>query len=163
MSGDKFTDTAQATPRFVLPKERTTGLGCIPEGRTVSYQCIVNDQSGIGTSTTWHGNVFNCPGSSPLITLPHDEFQFGVKSKCGNLTAVSIGVNETEYTSRMTLTATTELNGRMINCTFAVCVCVCVCVSHGTNRRNLILCAYSVSIIYCTVVCVPVNLEMGTV
>ena len=119
MSGDKFTDTAHATPRFVLPKERTTGLMCIPEGRTVSYQCIVTDQSGIGTSTTWRGDVFNCPGSSPLITLPHSEFQSGVKNKCGNLTVMSVGVSGTEYTSRLTLTATTELNGRMINCTFA--------------------------------------------
>ena len=33
----------QATTGLVLPVERTTGLGCIPEGNTVSYECTVND------------------------------------------------------------------------------------------------------------------------
>ena len=32
----------------------------------------------------------------------------GVNGKCGGLTAMSVGVNGTEYTSRLTLNATTE-------------------------------------------------------
>ena len=41
---------------------------------------------------------------------------------CGPLTVMSVGVNGTEYTSRLTLTATTELNGAMINCTLSTSI-----------------------------------------
>ncbi len=53
----------QATPGLVLPVERTTGLGCVPEGNTVSYDCTVTDYGG-GRSTLWRGSAFNCPSSS---------------------------------------------------------------------------------------------------
>ena len=110
----------EATPGLVLPEERTTGLGCIPEGRTVSYQCTVTDTTNppIG-STIWLGSAFNCPSSSSQITLLHPEFVSGVSASCGGLTAMSVGVNGTEYTSRLTLTVTTDLNRRMINCTLS--------------------------------------------
>ena len=38
---------------------------------------------------------------------------------CGNLSAMSIGVDGTNYTSRLTVTANTGLNGTMINCTIS--------------------------------------------
>ena len=37
-------------------------------------------------------------------------------SDCGDLTAMSVGVSGTEYTSRLTLNATAELNGKMVVC-----------------------------------------------
>ena len=108
---------------LVFPEERTTGLGCIPEGRTVSYQCTVTDTSDppIG-STIWRGSAFmisGCIESSLQITLAHSSYEIGAIAVCGNLTAVSVGVSGTEYTSRLTLTATTELNGTVISCTLA--------------------------------------------
>ena len=60
--------------------------------------------------------------STVSITLLHDQFTQinGVSGDCGHLTATSVGVNGTEYTFRLTLTATAELNGKMINCTLMV-------------------------------------------
>ena len=111
--------TVEATPGLVLPEERTTGLGCIPEGKTVSYQCTVVGSLSPPGSTVWLGSAFNCFDSSDLIVLHHFMYntQTGARGSCGDLTAMSVGVNGTEYTSRLTLTATTELNGRMVNCT----------------------------------------------
>ena len=99
--------------QLILPKERTTGRGCLPEGKTVSYRCTVE-----GTRTTvWIGSAFNCSTSD--IILHHSLFTQpdGASGTCGGLTAMSVGVSGTEYTSRLTLTATTELRGEMINCT----------------------------------------------
>ena len=52
------------------------------------------------------------------ITLLHRLFKpNGVSDNCNDLTAMSVGVSETEYTSRLTLNATAELNGKTVNCT----------------------------------------------
>ena len=100
----------------MLPKERTSGLGCIPEGRTVSYQCTVVDSSNPPIDVTiWIGSAISC---SEGILL-HMRFRPGMNITCGPLTVMSVGVSGTEYTSRLTLTATTELNGAMINCTLS--------------------------------------------
>ena len=117
-------NTAQATPGLVLPEVRTTGLGCIPEGRTVSYQYTVTDSTNppIG-STVWRGSAFNCSYSSG-ISLLHSQFGSGVSAWCGDLIAMSVGVSGTEYTSRLTLNSTTELNEKMINCTFSSIVLI---------------------------------------
>ena len=103
----------------MLPEERTTGLGCITEGRTVSYQCTVTDPLDPPVaSTVWRGSAFSCPYNWQVVLL-HSLFELGVSATCGNLTAMSVGVNAREYTSRLTLKATIELNGQMINCTLA--------------------------------------------
>ena len=111
--------TVQATPGLVLPVERTTGLGCIPEGSTVSYECTVSDTSDPPiASTLWLGSAFTC--SSSNINFLHSRFEpNGVSGSCGDLSAMSVWVNGNEYTSRLTLTATAELNGMTINCTLS--------------------------------------------
>ena len=111
-----YVDIAQATPGLVLPEERTTGLGCIPEGRTVIYQCTFHDASPTG-STMWLGSALNC--TSP-INLLHPESDTSVGAICNNLIrAWSVLNSGTEYTSSLRLTATSELNGKMINCTIS--------------------------------------------
>ncbi len=106
----------QATTGLVLPVERTTGLGCIPEGNTVSYECTVTDD---GTRVTlWQGSAFNCPSSSSVISLAHFLYEpHGVSGTCGDLSAMSVGVSGDNYTSRLALTATAGLNGTIIECT----------------------------------------------
>ncbi len=95
----------QATPGLVLPVERTTGLGCIPEGRTVSYECTVDDDG--SRSTLWRGSAFNCPSSSSVISLAHFLYEpNGVTLTCGDLSAMSVGVSGNDYTSRLALIAT---------------------------------------------------------
>ena len=106
----------EATPGLVLPEERTSGLGCIPEGRTVSYQCTVQG----GVVTVWIGSAINCSHTMPpRIVLEHHLFKAnGVHSSCG-LMAMSVSVNEItkEYTSRLIFTADTDLHAKTINCT----------------------------------------------
>ncbi len=106
----------QATSGLVLPVERTTGLGCVPEGNTVSYECTVTDDDGF-RSTIWRGSAFNCPSSSSQIILIHILFQpNGESGICGDLSAMSVRVSGDNYTSRLALTATAELNGTIIEC-----------------------------------------------
>ena len=57
--------------QLALSKERTTGLECVPKGKTVSYECTVNDPTGNG-STVWLGSAFNCSDSE--IVLSHSAY-----------------------------------------------------------------------------------------
>ena len=107
----------QASAGLVLPVERSAGLGCIPEGMNVSYECTVNDDDG-GRSTLWRGSAFNCPSSSSVISLTHSLYEpNGVSDSCDDLSAMSVGVSGSNYTSRLTLTATIGLNGSTVECT----------------------------------------------
>ena len=100
---------------LALHKERTTGLECVPEGKTVSHECTVNDPTGNG-STVWLGSAFNCSDSE--IVLSHSAYSgVGVSGVCAGLSAQSVSVNGTKFTSTLTLTATAQLNGTTINCT----------------------------------------------
>ena len=112
-----FNNASQAV--FILPEERTTGLGCIPDGTTVNYECTVTDTFGIA-STVWQGSAFNCSGS-PLnrISLLHSVYASGTSDTCGDLSAMSIGTDGTNYTSRLTVTANTGLDGTVIDCTIS--------------------------------------------
>ena len=107
----------------MLPVERTTGLGCIPEGMTVSYECTVTDPLDPPVaSTVWQGTAFNCPSatdsSNNRITLSHNQFvQSG--GVCGGLSAMSTRFSRNEYTSRLILTASNELNGMTVICTLS--------------------------------------------
>ena len=114
----------QATPGLVLPVERTTGLGCIPAGRTVSYDCTVTDPSGSNAlgSTFLEGSVVMvaCSGefANNRITLSHIDF-FSQQSDqpCDALSVSVVLFNETEYTSQLNLTASVDLNQTTILCT----------------------------------------------
>ena len=101
----------------MLPQERTTGLGCIPEGRSVSYQCTVSDPTNppIG-STVWRSDALLCPGTSNRISLSHYQFTELEIPSCGPLRAKALGVNGTNYLSQLNLTGTTDLNGTTLSC-----------------------------------------------
>ena len=106
-----------------MPVERTTGLGCIPEGRLVRYECTVTDFNNPPVaSTVWLGTAFNCPSDSVTtnnqITLPNSRVRRAAGA-CGRLFAMSIGFNENNYTSRLNLTATNDLNGMTVLCTLS--------------------------------------------
>ena len=86
---------------FILPEERTTGLGCILDGTTVNYECTVMDSAvtPIG-STTWRGSAFSCSGSPPnAISLIHSGYVNGTSATCGDLSAMSVGVDGTNLTT----------------------------------------------------------------
>ena len=104
----------------MFPEERTTGLGCIPERRNVSYQCTVTDTTNppIG-STTWSGSAFQCPSIANQISLPHSQFSSRVSSTCGSLRATALETNGSNYVSQLSLTATSLLNGTTLSCSLS--------------------------------------------
>ena len=119
--GTMVVQTVQAT--LVLPVERTTGLGCIPVGRNVSYECTATDPLNPPVaSTVWLGTAFNCPSAiattNNRIGLAHEQFLTGVTTGvCGGLSAMSTGFSGSNFSSILTLTATDELNGMTVLCT----------------------------------------------
>ena len=97
---------------------------CMQEGiGTFSHECTVTDSlmNPLG-STIWTGNTFNCMDSSNQILLPHYLYaESGVTSACGNFSAMSVSVQETEYTSRLSFFGNSllQLDGITINCTLS--------------------------------------------
>ena len=71
-------------------------------------------------STVWRGSAFSCSGSPPnAISLQHSEYATGTSGTCGDLFATGVVVVGTNYTSRLTVTANTGLDGTMISCTIS--------------------------------------------
>ena len=71
-------------------------------------------------ATVWLGSAFSCSSSSNRITLLHPQYTIlpaGESGTCGDLSAMSVGVVGSNYTSRLTVTANPGLNGTLINCT----------------------------------------------
>ncbi len=59
-----------------------------------------------------------CIQLSQQLILAHFPYEpHRVSGTCGDLSALSVGVSGDNYTSRLTLTATAELNGTIIECT----------------------------------------------
>ena len=107
---------------FVLENQVQASFGdnvCVQGGRTFSYECTVTDTMGIGL-TIWMGDAFHCMESSDEIRLNHRGYDgTGLHSTCGNFSAISVGVNGSEYTSRLTFFGDVKLNGTTINCTLS--------------------------------------------
>ena len=98
---------------------------CMLGGTTNNYECTVTDTTSIGL-TIWTGDAFKCAESSNQITLTHSRYNHdsGLSNECGNFSAMSVGVNRSEYTSRLTFFGDTKLNGTTINCTLSNVVLV---------------------------------------
>ena len=97
----------------------TTSIVCLQAGSTFYHECTVSDSSlnRLG-STIWTGNTFNCSDLTNQILLPHYSYEAGVTSACGDFSAMSVSVQGTEYTSRLTFLGNSALlNGTRVNCT----------------------------------------------
>ena len=103
---------------LILPLERTDGSSCVPEGDTVVYNCTVTDITMGGLSTIWQGSAFNCSGSGNRILLTHRLYGMSITQSCSNgaLVGEGIGNNGNAYTSQLSVTADTDLNGTTIEC-----------------------------------------------
>ena len=97
----------------------TTSTACLQAGSTFNHECTVSDSpSNPLGSTIWTGNTFNCSDRTNSILLPHYSYELGVTSACSDFSAMSVSVQETEYTSRLTFLGNSALlNGTTISCT----------------------------------------------
>ena len=91
---------------------------CVHKGSTLNHECTVNDPTLGASSTVWQGETFKCSRSTnhDQIALSHSHYESGVSGVCGNVSAVSVGVSGSEYTSRLTVNVSSEVT---INCTLA--------------------------------------------
>ena len=103
---------------FILPLERTDGSSCVPEGDTVVYQCTVTDITMEGLTTVWRGTAFNCSNNGNVILLAHSLYGMSITQSCSNgaLVGEGIGNDGNDYTSQLSVTANSDLNGTTIEC-----------------------------------------------
>ena len=103
---------------FILPLERTDGSSCVPEGDTVVYQCTVTDITMGGLSTTWRGTAFSCSNVGNVISLFHGQYGMRITISCSNGALVGEGIGNigNDYTSQLSVTANSDLNGTTIEC-----------------------------------------------
>ena len=130
--------------------EEVIATQCIPEGTPYSYECSVEDMSGIG-STHWLGESFKCMESSNRIRLTHSLYYFGEHAACGNFSAVSISItNRSVYTSKLSFIGDSNLNGTTINCTLSGVILVSKIVVKvaGELCLSLLVDLHSYSCIY---------------
>lgn len=71
-------------------------------------------------STTWRGTAFDCPGMGNEILLRHTQFMEpgGTRVSCnnGNIMAMSVRVENNQYTSLLNVTYNPALNGTTVMC-----------------------------------------------
>ena len=88
---------------------------CLCPGDVVTYECTVIG----GLSTIWKGNAFDDRCVSEIVLIHQRYTSPGAYISCSNETIVARGlpveVNET-YTSQLSVTLTTDLLGKSIEC-----------------------------------------------
>ena len=84
----------------------------------VTYTCAVN---GLGF-TIWQGSAFDCTAQLNQILMRHTSFESGTMGLCngGAIVGRSLGVNGSVYTSQLTVSVTSNLIGRMIECAYSL-------------------------------------------
>ena len=96
--------------------EVSANVNCVCPGDVLAYTCNVN---GAGT-TLWGGSAFDCSRSGNEILLRHSQFaqSQGTTGSCNNgaVVARSIGVTNGCYTSELSVTVSTSLNNKTIQC-----------------------------------------------
>ena len=92
-------------------------------GEVVNYTCTVVDTSGSIGSTFWRGTAFDCPRVSNVISLGHSLFNSstGVTGTCTNgaITAESVGIVDTCFTSRLIVNVSSALNETTVECSLS--------------------------------------------
>ena len=84
----------------------------------ITYTCAV---SGLGF-TIWRGSAFDCSAQQNRILLRHMSFESGTMGSCngGDIIGRSLGVSENVYTSQITVSVTSNLIGRIIECAYSL-------------------------------------------
>ena len=87
---------------------------CVCPGDTLSYECTV--KGGPGQATVWSGTAIDCPSSNNKIILIHTFAAEGTYHTCNNgaIVARSLLIEDTNYTSKLNVTLTSETMGKTI-------------------------------------------------
>ena len=90
----------------------TPGDAC--PGDVLIYNCII---TGPG-NTIWNGTAFSCPSKSNETILRHSQFTSGTFGTCNAraITARSLGVVNSCYSSQLNVTVSSDMNNKTIEC-----------------------------------------------
>ena len=71
-----------------------------------------------GLSTIWRGTAFNCSNIGNMISLIHSQYGMSISQSCSNGALVGEGIGNIgiDYTSQLSVTANSDLNGTVIEC-----------------------------------------------
>ena len=86
-------------------------------GSNITYTCVLNS-SDFGVITAWSGSAFQRPPTNQISLTQRvggTVLQF-TPGSCGSLSAVTINVTSTCYTSVLTIPAVQALNGATVVC-----------------------------------------------
>ena len=92
----------------------TNAPGDACPGDVLTYNCIIIG----GGNTIWSGTAFNCPSKSNETILRHSQFARGTFGSCndGAITARSLGVVNSCYSSQLNVTVSSDMNNQNIQC-----------------------------------------------
>ena len=90
---------------------------CICPGITVlSFQCSIVG----GGTTVWQGSAFQCSGLNRYISLRHSNYNATEKpyGECNNgaISARAIGVHDNQFTSKLNVNISSEMNNKTVEC-----------------------------------------------
>ena len=88
---------------------------CICPGYLLQLECTT---VGFG-STVWNGTGFNCPPSNAIV-LRHSQFENGTIGSCNSRTIFGYSIDQVgvQYTSRLNVTITRDLDNKTIVCKY---------------------------------------------
>ena len=83
-------------------------------GDILSFQCTVTG----GHATVWQGSAFDCANSNNEIQFGHNQFNNTSTKSCndGIIVGQSLYIEDNNYTSQLTITITTNMTGKTIQC-----------------------------------------------
>ena len=126
---------------------------CACPGDTLSFNCEVI--GGDGGVTIWTGTAFDCHDRNDEIILLHGGFMSsnGTYSECNNgaIMARSLGVKGSNYTSQLTVSVTSDLNGKTIMCiydSFPINKTILIStfdITGSYNYNNIIIIIYTIA------------------
>ena len=95
-----------------------TVSSCICLNGDISYTCVVNGPG----FTIWRGSAFECSAQLNRILLRHASFESGTMGLCndGAIVGRSLAVSDGVYTSQLTVSVTSNLIGRIIECSYSL-------------------------------------------
>ena len=109
-------DCTVAVERGISDLTKLSSCTCLNDDTT--YTCTV---SGLGF-TIWRGSAFDCSAQQNRILLRHMSFGSGTMGSCngGDIVGRSLGVSENVYTSQITVSVTSNLIGRIVECAYSL-------------------------------------------
>ena len=110
------------TYSLLISPSRDRSTPCQREGDFVTFLCRITDEYVAG-GTVWNGSIFDCPSINDIannqIYLPHiPNSYYNPTCNDGKIIAETVGQNQSVFFTRLSLTASREMDGGTVACSF---------------------------------------------